>query len=117
MQKTLLLLTLPFVVHVGFAQAPAGGESSTSAEPPATKNVEAPKAEAPKTLSTKTTGKTREEVKKELRLSGAVGTKNIEAPEPPMTKRERKARAKAKVEVPAAGSQSTTTTETAPPAK
>jgi hypothetical protein len=119
MNKKLLMLALPFVAHVAFAQSTANDYSTpksradVKAEEKATGAIGTKNIEVPANPSTKGSGMTRSESKSELQTSGSSGTGNIEAPQDPSTRNSGKARADVKAEEKASGSMGTKNTEDA----
>ena len=113
MNKKLLLLALPFVAHVAFAQSTSNDYSTpksradVKAEEKASGAIGTRNIETPATPSTKGSGKSRSESKSELQTSGSSGTGNIEAPQVPSTKNSGRTRADVKAEEKASGSMGT----------
>lgn len=117
MNKKLLMLALPFVAHLAFAQSTANDYSTpksradVKADEKASGAIGTRNIEAPAIPSTKESGMSRSESKSELQTSGSSGTGNIEAPQDPSTKNSGTARADVKAEEKASGSLGTKNTE------
>jgi hypothetical protein len=110
MSKKLLLLALPFAVHAAFAQ-PSSSDPSTAKSGDV---VIAQQKEAQPEPSTMGGGKSRADVKNEVRSSGSSASGNIEEQPDPSTVGSGKSRAEVKSEVRSSGSSAAGNLEVQP---